>query len=143
MDRISRERRSWNMSRVRGRNTGPEIVVRRILRGLGVGFRLHVRGLPGQPDIVMKGRRRIIEVRGCFWHRHPECRFAYQPKTRPEFWEAKFAANVERDRRNEQALIDSGWQVLTIWECETIDAKLLRERLVRFLGLECGGVGQY
>ncbi|WP_147078818.1 very short patch repair endonuclease [Methylobacterium haplocladii] len=88
-DRISKERRSRNMGAVRGKDTGPEIAVRRALRSLGVGYRLHVRGLPGRPDIVMAGRRTVIEVRGCFWHRHPGCRFAYSPRSRIEFWQSK------------------------------------------------------
>ncbi|MGO4705864.1 very short patch repair endonuclease [Microvirga sp. 2MCAF38] len=125
--------RSRMMSAIRGRNTKPELVVRRLLRELGIGYRLHVRDLPGRPDIVMKGRKKIIEVRGCFWHRHPGCRFAYMPKSRIDFWERKFASNVERDRRNDMALQNSGWDVLTIWECETADAKVLRQRVEGFL----------
>lgn len=133
VDRLTTDERSRNMSRIRGKNTKPEIVVRRILRGLGVGYRLHVRDLPGRPDIVMAGRRRIIEVRGCFWHRHLGCRFAYTPKTRLEFWQAKFDANVARDRRNEDVLIQAGWRVLTVWECETSDATVLRDRISAFV----------
>lgn len=125
--------RSRMMSAVRGRDTKPELTVRRLLRDLGVGYRLHVKGLPGRPDIVMQGRRKIIEVRGCFWHRHPGCRFAYTPKSRQEFWDAKFQANVSRDRRNEIALRNSGWEVLTIWECEASDANVLRAKLAEFV----------
>jgi DNA mismatch endonuclease (patch repair protein) len=107
------------MARIKGRNTQPEIVVRKALRLLGVGYRLHVKALPGRPDIVMRGRGKIIEVRGCFWHRHPHCEFAYTPKSNQAFWEAKFKGNVRRDKQNLSALQNSGWNVLVIWECET------------------------
>jgi DNA mismatch endonuclease, patch repair protein len=135
VDIVPPETRSRMMSAIRGRDTRPEIRVRKTLRALGVGYRLHVKDLPGRPDIVMRGRRKIIEVAGCFWHRHPHCRFAYTPKSRIEFWERKFEANVARDARNHQALRDSGWDVLIIWECETADATLLRERIARFVGV--------
>lgn len=135
VDTVSPATRSQMMRAIRGRNTQPELAVRKVIRELGVGYRLHVKGLPGCPDIVMKGRRKIVEVRGCFWHRHPGCRLAYTPKSRTEFWGSKFATNVARDHRNDRALEDSGWGVLTIWECETGDAKLLRDRLAEFLEL--------
>jgi DNA mismatch endonuclease, patch repair protein len=106
------------MARIRGRDTQPELVVRHILRSLGVGYRLHVATLPGRPDIVMIGRRQIIEVRGCFWHRHRGCRFAYRPKSNLTFWRTKFRSNVARDRRNAEQLKAGGWKVLIIWECE-------------------------
>jgi DNA mismatch endonuclease (patch repair protein) len=133
MDKLAPSRRSWNMSRIRGRNTTPELAVRKLLRKMGVGYRLHVRSLPGRPDIVMRGRKRIIEVRGCFWHRHRGCRFAYTPKSNGEFWAAKFAANVKRDRRNASSLRRSGWKVLGVWECETADVTVLAGRIDRFL----------
>src|SRR5688572_9535734 len=116
MDRISRERRSANMAAIRGRDTGPELLVRQILRQLGVGYRLHARGLPGRPDIVMRGRRRVIFVHGCFWHRHEGCPYSYSPKSRRAFWAEKFAGTVERDRRSMSALQKSGSKVLIIWE---------------------------
>ena len=121
------------MAGIRGRNTQPELVVRRILRSLGVGYRLHVATLPGRPDIVIVGRHKIIEVRGCFWHRHRGCRFAYMPKSNRTFWRTKFKANVARDRRNARQLKAGGWQVLTIWECETAAAKVLQQRLRAFI----------
>lgn len=143
MDRFPPETRSRMMRAVRGRDTKPELMVRKILRDLGVGYRLHRKDLPGKPDICMSGRRKIIEVRGCFWHRHPGCRFAYEPKSRQEFWTRKFASNVERDERNERTLRDGGWQVLTIWECETAQATNLRERIAEFVGVgEHGGPGK-
>lgn len=134
MDRISRERRSANMAAIRGRDTGPELAVRRILRSLGIGYRLHGRGLPGRPDIVMHGRRSIIFVHGCFWHRHERCRYAYSPKSREDFWESKFAGTVARDLRNLRLLRESGWSVLVIWECETADVKVTKRRIISFLG---------
>jgi DNA mismatch endonuclease, patch repair protein len=107
VDIVTPSKRSAMMSGIRGRDTQPEIAVRRMLRQLGVGYRLHVKSLAGRPDIVMQGRRKIIEVRGC-WHRHGGCPLAYTPKSNGAFWAAKFAANVSRDRRNEQALICGG-----------------------------------
>jgi DNA mismatch endonuclease, patch repair protein len=132
-DRLTQAARSALMATIRGRDTGPELAVRRALRSLGVGYRLHVKGLPGRPDIVMKGRRAIIFVHGCFWHRHG-CRAASTPKSRQDYWQPKFAANVARDQRNQQLLHDSGWTVLVIWECETKDAAGLADRLDGWLG---------
>ncbi|MGP0059734.1 MAG: very short patch repair endonuclease [Beijerinckiaceae bacterium] len=134
MDRISAERRSANMAAIRGKDTAPERAVRSVLRNLGVGYRLHVRGLPGRPDIVMKGRRKVIFVHGCFWHRHEGCRFAYQPKSRAAFWADKFARTVARDLRSVAALAADGWDVLIIWECESHDTMVLRKRIISFLG---------
>ena len=139
MDRISRERRSANMAAIRGRDTAPERAVRSILRTLGVGYRLHGKGIPGRPDIVMKGRRKLIFVHGCFWHRHPKCRYAYEPKSRRAFWRAKFARTVTRDLRNLHLLRESGWDVLVIWECEAADAKVIRRRIISFLELSSHG----
>ena len=132
-DTLTPARRSANMAAIRGRHTGPELTVRRALRSLGIGYRLHAGGLPGRPDIVMQGRRSIIFVHGCFWHRHPGCRFAYSPKSRVEFWQKKFADNVARDHKNKTRLDDSGWAVLVVWECETADATVLTERITSFL----------
>ncbi len=139
-DIVAPEVRSRMMSRIRSRNTRPEMAVRRILRDLGIGYRLHVKDLPGRPDIVMKGRRRIVEVVGCFWHRHPGCPKAASPSSNIEFWNRKFASNVARDARNLAELEASGWSVLRVWECETSDATLLKQRIAQFLALgECGG----
>jgi DNA mismatch endonuclease, patch repair protein len=132
-DRLSQAARSALMAAIRGRDTGPELAVRRALRGLGVGYRLHVKGLSGRPDIVMKGRRTIIFVHGCFWHRHG-CRAASTPKSRQDYWQPKFDGNVARDARNEQQLRATGWTVLVIWECETKDAARLAQRLSGMLG---------
>ena len=121
------------MARIRGRDTKPEKVVRSLAHALGYRFRLHRRDLPGSPDLVFSSRRRVILVHGCFWHRHPGCRFATSPRTRPEFWEAKFARNVERDAENLADLAAAGWEALVVWECETRDPDRLAGRLTAFL----------
>ena len=119
MDRISKEHRSWNMSRIRNKDTTPEKIVRSLLHRMGYRFRLHRKDLPGNPDIVLPKYRTVIFVHGCFWHRHKGCKFAYTPKTRVEFWKNKFAENVERDRQNIVELKKLDWRVIVIWECET------------------------
>lgn len=135
MDTISKTRRSWNMSRIRGKDTSPEIAVRSSLHRLGFRFRLHVGDLPGRPDIVLSGFGTVIFVHGCFWHRHKGCRYAYTPKTQTSFWEAKFAANVARDSANKKALKKLGWRVLTVWECEIGLGNKLPARVTRSLEL--------
>jgi len=129
MDRLSREKRSWNMSRIRSKNTEPEKMVRSLLHQMGYRFRLHVRALPGTPDIVLPKYHSVVFVHGCFWHRHPGCKFAYIPKSRNNFWNEKFRQNVARHRRVAQQLEKLGWKVLTVWECETSKADSLREIL--------------
>ena len=132
-DVFSPEKRSAVMRRVKGRDTGPEMVVRRALRALGVGYRLGGAGLPGRPDVVMKGRRAVIFVHGCFWHGHDCARGARQPKANADYWLAKIGRNRERDRTSEEALAAEGWRVLTLWECELKDAEALTARLRSFL----------
>jgi DNA mismatch endonuclease, patch repair protein len=121
------------MSRIRGKDTKPELRVRSQLHRMGYRFRLHRKDLPGRPDIVLPKYDTVIFVHGCFWHRHKGCRFAYTPKTRVEFWETKFEQNVRRDRRNEAALRKRGWRIIRIWECETESfealARLIRSRM--------------
>ncbi|QBQ56535.1 DNA mismatch endonuclease Vsr [Nitrosococcus wardiae] len=117
------------MSRVRQANTAPEMLARKILHRMGFRFRLHRRDLPGSPDIVLPSYRIAIFVHGCFWHRHPGCKKASIPKSRRSFWEEKFAANVERDRKNYIALNELGWHCVIIWECETKDIPALESRL--------------
>lgn len=109
------------MSGIRGKNTRPEIIVRKSLFAAGFRFRLNRRDLPGAPDIVMPGRRIAVFVHGCFWHRHKECRYAKLPATRPEFWRAKLEGNAKRDTRAIEALLALGWRVLVVWECATRD----------------------
>lgn len=129
MDRLSPSERSENMRRIKGKDTGPEHVVRRMLHAMGYRFRLHRRNLPGSPDIVMPGRCLAIFVHGCFWHRHAGCRRSTMPSTRREFWQSKFARTVERDAEQLAALTALGWRSAVIWECETRDAVQLRMRL--------------
>ena len=133
MDRVSRDRRSMNMSQIRGRDTKPERVVRSLLHCHGYRFRIHRKDLPGTPDIVFPGRRKVILVHGCFWHRHPGCRFAYNPKSNEAFWQQKFCANVDRDTVAQAQLEARGWKVLVVWECETKDTEKLTEILKNFL----------
>lgn len=129
MDRLGHQHRSWNMSRIRGRDTNPERAVRSLLHRLGFRFRLHERSLPGTPDIVLSRYRTAVFVHGCFWHRHNNCRFAYTPKSRRAFWTAKFRNNQQRDARNRKALNDAGWHVLVVWECELRWESQLSRRL--------------
>ncbi len=117
-DVFSPEKRSAVMRRVKGRDTSPELAVRRILRAAGIGYRLGGCGLPGRPDVTMKGRRVALFVHGCFWHGHDCPRGARQPKTNADYWIAKIARNRARDAAAVQALTASGWRVVTVWECE-------------------------
>jgi DNA mismatch endonuclease (patch repair protein) len=128
MDVVSPEVRSRMMSGIRGKNTQPELIVRSLVHRLGLRFRLHGRGLPGRPDIVLPRHRTVILVHGCFWHRH-SCGLAAVPRTRPEFWAAKFDANVRRDARNKAALEALGWRIIEVWECEVRDLESLAERI--------------
>ncbi len=122
--------RSAQMALVKGKDTKPEMVVRRLVHALGYRFRLHRKDMPGKPDIVLPRLRKAIEVRGCFWHQHPEpsCWRARVPKTRQDFWLPKLAGNAARDAVNEDALRGLGWDLLVVWECETAPAR--REELV-------------
>ena len=120
------------MTANRNKDTKPEMVVRRLLHRLGYRYRLHRKDLPGKPDLVFSSRKAVVEVRGCFWHRHANCRTDITPKTRSEFWASKFEANVARDGRNLKALERLGWRVLVVWECE-IAVPGLSERIRAFL----------
>ena len=110
--------RSFNMSRIRGRDTKPEVLLRSLLHRAGLRFRKNVRSLPGKPDIVLPKYRAIVNVHGCYWHRHTGCRFTTTPATRTSFWLKKFRGTVERDRKAEEVLRQRGWRVFTVWECE-------------------------
>ena len=118
VDRISEEQRSWNMSRIRGTDTRPELQLRSLLHGAGYRFRLHDPKLPGRPDMILKKYRAVIFVHGCYWHRHPDCPNTTTPGTRTKFWQAKFDDTVERDKRKSAELRGHGWRVITVWECE-------------------------
>ena len=133
MDTLTPQQRRTAMAAVASRNTGPELLVRRILHGIGYRYRLHVKGLPGRPDIVFRKRRCIVFVNGCFWHGH-NCPRGYGPSSNVEFWNQKIGKNRERDRRVKGKLRKDGWRVLTVWQCETKDEERLRQRLCRFLG---------
>lgn len=126
MDTISQAERSTLMGRIRGKNTRPELALRSALHRLGYRFRICVKDLPGKPDIVFRSRRVAIFVHGCFWHRHT-CKFAYNPKTRREFWQQKFRRNIERDRECILRLKEQGWKVIVAWECEIGQADMLAE----------------
>jgi len=130
MDIMSKEKRSWIMSRIKDKNTEPEKRIRSMLHELGYRFRLHRKDLPGRPDVVLPKYKTVIFVHGCFWHRHRGCKYSYQPKSRVEFWKTKFDTNVERDERNTEKLKKLGWRVLIIWECE-LEQK--PEKLIRRL----------
>jgi DNA mismatch endonuclease (patch repair protein) len=132
-DVLTPEQRSFNMSRIRNRNTRPEIVVRSIVHRLGYRYRLHKSDLPGKPDVVLVRHRKIIDVHGCFFHMH-KCRYgSVVPATNAAFWKAKRLSNVERDRRNLKALKREGWRVMIVWECETRDLPALSKRIEKFL----------
>ena len=134
MDILTPEQRSALMSRIRGVDTKPELVVRRALHAQGYRYRLHGRKLPGRPDLVFRKRRVVVFVHGCFWHRHEGCPKSRLPKSRADYWRAKFESNVERDQRNERVLADDGWRVFVAWECEIEKDETLVERLMEFLG---------
>lgn len=134
LDIVTPEIRSRMMRGIRGKDTGPERSVRTVAHRLGLRFRLHVRELPGRPDLVFPRHKVVIFVHGCFWHRH-DCGLAAMPKTRTEFWQKKFAANVSRDTRKREGLERAGWRVVEIWECETHDPAALSLRLSGIFGL--------
>ena len=121
------------MAAVHSKNTRPEMLVRKIVHRLGYRYRLHSAKLPGRPDLVFAGRQKVVFVHGCFWHRHPGCRYASSPKTRIDFWESKFQANVARDERTNRELEQAGWKVFTVWQCELKEPEKLAVRLDEFL----------
>lgn len=133
-DNRTPESRSALMARIGSKNTEPELVVRRLIYAMGYRFRLHRSDLPGKPDIVFVNRHKAIFVHGCFWHAHG-CKIGRAPKSRLEFWEPKLKRNRVRDLENERALRNKGWDVLTIWQCETKDCVRMQERLGAFLGV--------
>ncbi len=132
-DIFSKAKRSEVMARIRSRDTNPEKAVRSLLHGMGYRFRLHRRDLPGTPDIVLPRYRTVVFVHGCFWHSHKGCKYAYQPKSRTEFWKRKLQLNVERDQIVESELTEAGWNVGIIWECELTDVARVKEKLALIL----------
>ena len=129
MDRLTSTHRSHNMAQVKGKNTKPEILVRSLLHKMGYRFRLYVKKLSGNPDIVLPRHKVVIFVHGCFWHGHEDCKRATIPVTRTEFWLTKITSNKERDKRNIAALENLGYRCLTIWQCEIKDIEALKQRL--------------
>jgi DNA mismatch endonuclease (patch repair protein) len=137
-DHLTPEQRSWNMAQIKGRNTKPELIVRSMLHR--AGYRFTVNGpknkqLPGKPDIVLPKYKTVIFVHGCFWHRHKGCKGATTPKTRTEWWQAKFDRNVSNDRKSQAALAELGWNVIVVWECEWKDPESLVVQLQAHLSL--------
>jgi DNA mismatch endonuclease, patch repair protein len=134
VDTISPDRRSENMRRIRSKGTKPEMVVRQLAHGMGYRYRLHSPKLPGKPDLVFPRLKKIVEVRGCFWHQHGDCIDSHVPKSRMNYWRPKLRRNQQRDLENIQKLQALGFRVLVLWECEIADDKRLAKRLRRFLG---------
>ncbi|WP_297229085.1 very short patch repair endonuclease [uncultured Desulfovibrio sp.] len=133
MDSVSKEKRSWIMGRVKGRNTRPEKLVRSLLHGMGYRFRLQRADLPGRPDIVLPKYRTVIFVHGCYWHRHDCPNGKRLPKTRLDFWIPKLEGNRLRDVKNQEKLVQMGWKVLVLWECTLKDKVALQEKIRCFL----------
>lgn len=133
MDRISKKHRSWNMSKIRSKDTKPEIAVRSILHKMGYRFRLGAKDVPGKPDVVLRRYKTAVFVHGCFWHRHEGCKFAYTPKSNVAFWEEKFRRNIERDEIVGKELRKTGWLQIIVWECELSDIPKLEKRLRRLI----------
>lgn len=136
MDTLTVEQRSERMGRVRGKDTKPELLVRRLIHGMGYRYRLHRRDLPGNPDLVFPGRRKALFVHGCFWHRHPDqnCKLARLPKSKHDYWIPKLEGNRRRDIDNQESLRAMGWDVMIVWECHLRDAEALKARVREFLG---------
>lgn len=137
-DNLTPKERSERMSRVRGKDTKPEMRLRRLVHGMGFRYRLHAKKLPGKPDMVFASRRAVIFMHGCFWHRHEGCRLARMPKSKIDFWEEKLETNRHRDLENQERLRELGWRVLVIWECELKDLDGTARRVRSFLTNEAG-----
>lgn len=133
MDVLTPEMRSWNMSRIRGKDTKPELTVRSLLHSMGYRFRLKNAALPGKPDIILPRHKAVIFVHGCFWHRHKGCRHTYTPKSKTEFWQRKFDSNVCRDKQVIDQLKELEWSHLTLWECEVKNEEPLKRKIKAFL----------
>jgi DNA mismatch endonuclease (patch repair protein) len=138
MDTVDKKTRSRIMASVGQRDTGPELRLRRILHRLGLRYRLHVKRLPGSPDLVFPKFKAVIFVHGCFWHAHSGCKFATEPASRKDFWRDKFSANQKRDKNNYDSLLATGWRVLVVWECkinnrEAHELNELGEMIVKWL----------
>ncbi len=127
-DHLTKEKRSWNMSRIRSKDTKPELIVRSLLHRMGYRFRLHRKDLPGKPDIVLPKYKTVIFVHGCFWHRHKGCKGRTTPSTNKEYWDKKFLRNIEKDKANRRDLKKAGWKVIVIWECESKKTAAIKKK---------------
>jgi DNA mismatch endonuclease (patch repair protein) len=132
-DKLTPSHRSANMSKIRAKNTAPEMLVRRLVHSMGFRYRLHVSRLPGKPDLVFPRLKKIIDVRGCFWHQHRGCIDSHVPKSRQEYWAPKLKMNCQRDKKNRRKLRAQGWAVLTLWECELRDSAQVKKQVTAFL----------
>lgn len=142
MDKISAEKRSWNMSHIRSKDTVPEEIVRKYMFSKGFRYRKNDSRLPGKPDIVLPKYKTVIFINGCFWHRHKDCKNSVMPKTNTAFWEEKLNRNVARDRNNYQKLENLGWKIIVIWECQLENRKLLNGELEKIVLLIKENYGQ-
>ncbi|GBF26731.1 very short patch repair protein [bacterium MnTg02] len=135
MDKLSPARRSQNMAAIKSKDMKPEMLVRRLVHGLGYRYRLHQKDLPGKPDLVFRPRKKVIFVHGCFWHQHcnPKCLDGRKPKSNSNYWGPKLDRNVQRDKSRRKQLTKMGWNVLVVWECETVKLDRLHKRIVDFL----------
>lgn len=133
VDKLTANRRSENMRKIRSKDTLPERIVRRLIHGLGYRYRLHATELPGKPDLIFPSRKKAIFVHGCFWHGHAECREGRVPNSRKEYWGPKLHGNRMRDAAHEKALSNLGWTTLTLWECQLGDATDLCQKIDKFL----------
>jgi DNA mismatch endonuclease (patch repair protein) len=131
VDTLTVEQRSERMGRIRGRDTKPELIVRRLVSAMGFRYRLHSSRLPGKPDLVFRRLKKVIFVHGCFWHRHPGC--GRMPKSRLDFWQSKLRSNRRRDLLNQRRLARLGWVFLVVWECELKDIRMIKTRIRTFL----------
>ena len=129
MDHLTPKMRSWNMSRIRGKDTKPEVLVRSLLHRAGYRFRKNVKSLPGKPDIVLPKYKTVIFVHGCFWHRHKGCKDATTPKSNKAFWKKKFECNIANDKNHARDLKKLGWKVVTVWECQLKKPERVVQRL--------------
>ena len=133
MDIMTPAERSVRMGRIRSKGTEPELVVRRLVHGMGYRYRLHCSGLPGRPDMVFKARQKVVFVHGCFWHLHRACPNCRPPKSRLEYWKPKLEGNAARDKRVRRQLRQLGWECLVVWECELDNVDALSRRIAAFL----------
>ena len=133
MDTVNPTKRSEIMARIKSKDTKPEILIRKMVHGMGFRFRLHVTSLPGRPDLAFRRMKKVIFVNGCFWHHHNGCKYARMPKSKLEFWIPKLTATTARDTRNIAALESAGWQTLTIWECELADIIAVKKKIMFYL----------